>query len=117
MSFPQINPNGLEIASYVRPEKATCKQTADWVVFRIWNAIKAIFGQSVWQKTKKELVKGMVNAGMSKYVAEPTIEASLRVAVEAIRGIKSGTAQIPDSMGSLFGGGTSGRPSLSGLLG
>lgn len=69
----------LEIPRYVRPEKPTCKQTADWLVFRIWNAIKAIFGQSVWQKSEKVLRAHLKSTGViDAVIYKPAASAMLR---------------------------------------
>lgn len=54
-------------------EKYTCKSWAisevlRWLVYRVWNAVKAICGISDWQKTKKSIIPSM------KKVAEPFLD-------------------------------------------
>lgn len=59
------------VSRYSRPE--TFYATMNWIIFRLENAVKSIFGKSEWQLTKNVIQNHVFKSAMEKVKAEKNI--------------------------------------------
>jgi hypothetical protein len=73
---------------YRKPENASFIKELEWVVYRVWNAIKHVFGQSDWQIAKTEIRETLIATHIffNPSTAEATAEAILRECTEGKMG-------------------------------
>lgn len=63
-----------KLSRYKLAADASFKQKFEYVIFRIWNALKAIFNQSDWQQVRKEIVASITEPLLKNEGLKPITE-------------------------------------------
>lgn len=101
LKLPEAEGRWVEtvIENYGTPNSTSCLSSTGWVLYRIWNAIKGLFGCSDWQIAQNLIAKALPNTVTQ---ISQDVKGAVLEAVGRIEDIHQEAADYLSAMSTIF---------------